>query len=90
MVIAAGSNLYPSTLAEVWPNASHQLCVFHVLQASSDKALAAVRRLRRACERRGKAGRKRKRGRPKKGAKKRAQRQGPSNREKSTIVIKRQ
>jgi hypothetical protein len=89
MVISDGSNLYPATLAEVWPNASHQLCVFHVLQDITDKVLDAVRRLRRACERRGKAGRKRKRGRPKKGAKKRAKSKGPTNKEKAAYVFKR-
>jgi hypothetical protein len=89
MVISDGSNLYPATLAEVWPNASHQLCVFHVLQDITDKVLDAVRRLRRACERRGNAGRKRKRGRPKKGAKKRAKSKGPTSKEKAAYVFKR-
>src|SRR5215211_7573139 len=82
VVISDGSNLYPSVLAEVWPRAAHQLCVFHVLQGVTDKVLDAVRRLRRACERRGKGGRKRKRGRPKKGAKRRASK-GPTNKEKA-------
>jgi len=89
MVISDGSNLYPATLAEVWPGAKHQLCVFHVLQDVTRKVLDAVRRLRRACERRGKAGRKRKRGRPRKGSKKRARRNGPSNKEKAAFVFKR-
>lgn len=89
MVISDGSNLYPATLAEVWPQAGHQLCVFHVLQDLTKKILDAVRRLRRGCERRGKAGRKRKRGRPKKGARKRARGKGPSNREKAAFVFKR-
>jgi hypothetical protein len=89
MVISDGSNLYPATLAEVWPNASHQLCIFHVLQDITDKVLDAVRRLRRACERRGNAGRKRKRGRPKKGAKKRAKSKGPTSKEKAAYVFKR-
>jgi transposase len=89
LVVSDASNLYPSTLAEVWPNASHQLCVFHVVQDITDKVLDAVRRLRRACERRGNGGRKRKRGRPKKGARKRAQKKGPSNREKAAFVFKR-
>jgi hypothetical protein len=59
VVISDGSNLYPAVLAEAWPQAAHQLCVFHVLQDVTDKVLDAVRRLRRACERRGKAGRRR-------------------------------
>src|SRR5437764_1454312 len=31
-VITDGSNLYPALLAQVWPAAEHQLCVFHVLK----------------------------------------------------------
>lgn len=89
VVISDGSNLYPAVLAEVWPGAAHQLCVFHVLQDVTDKVLDAVRRLRRACERRGKGGRKRQRGRPKKGAKKRAARKGPTNKDKAAFVFKR-
>lgn len=89
LVISDGSNLYPATLAEVWPHAGHQLCIFHVLQDVTGKVLDAVRRLRRACERRGNAGRKRKRGRPRKGAKKRATSKGPRNPEKAAFVFKR-
>jgi Transposase len=89
VVISDGSNLYPSVLAEVWPGAAHQLCVFHVLQDVTDKVLDAVRRLRRACERRGKAGRKRKPGRSRKGAKKRRAGRGPTNKEKAAFVFKR-
>jgi hypothetical protein len=88
-VISDGSNLYPALLAEVWPHARHQLCVFHVLQDVTAKVLDAVRRLRRACQRRGNAGRKRRRGRPRKGAKKRAPRRGPSAKEKAAFVFKR-
>lgn len=87
-VISDGSNLYPATLAEVWPNAEHQLCVFHVIQDVTDKVLDAVRRLRRDCERRGRAGRKRKPGRRKKGAKK-PRRKGPTNKEKAAYIFKR-
>jgi hypothetical protein len=93
LVVSDGSNLYPATLAEVWPGASHQLCVFHVVQDITKKVLDAVRRLRRGCQRRGKAGRKRGRGRPGKQAKrragKRAKRPGPSNKEKAAFVFKR-
>jgi hypothetical protein len=89
LVISDGSNLYPAVLQEVWPHAAHQLCVFHVLQDVTDKVLDAVRRLRRACERRGKAGRKRRRGRPRKGAKQRAKSQGPTNKDKAAFVFKR-
>jgi Transposase len=89
VVISDGSNLYPGVLAEVWPEARHQLCVFHVLQDVTRKVLDAVRRLRRARARRGNAGRKRKRGRPKKGAKKRAASKGPTNKEKAAFVFRR-
>jgi hypothetical protein len=32
VVVTDGSNLYPEVLAELWPEARHQLCVFHVLK----------------------------------------------------------
>ena len=89
LVISDGSNLYPRTLAEVWPHARHQLCIFHVLQDVTQKVLDAVRRLRRQMERRGHAGRKRQRGRPKKGVKKRSSSKGPTNKEKAAFVFKR-
>jgi hypothetical protein len=89
VVVSDGSNLYPAVLAEVWPHAAHQLCVFHVLQDVTGKVLDAVRRLRRACARRGQAGRKRKRGRPRQGAKRRARGQGPTAKEKAAFVFKR-
>lgn len=87
MVVTDGSNLYPAVLAEVWPEAKHQLCVFHALMDVTAKVLDAVRRMRRACERRGKAGRRRKRGRPRKGTRKRAK--GTTNQEKAAFVFKR-
>lgn len=71
VVITDGSNLYPSLLAEIWPNARHQLCVFHVMQDINGLVLDAVKRLRRQMARRGNSGRKRKRGRPRKEARKR-------------------
>jgi hypothetical protein len=89
VVISDGSNLYPGLLAEVWPAAAHQLCVFHVLQDVTTKVLDAARRLRRTCERRGRGGRKRKAGRPKKGARKRRASKGPPNKEKAAFIFKR-
>src|SRR5204862_2276220 len=59
VVVSDGSNLYPALLAEIWPEAKHQLCVFHLLRDVLDKVLDAVRRLRQAHARRGRAGRKR-------------------------------
>src|SRR5262249_20582091 len=66
VVVSDGSSLYPELLAAIWPEAQHQLCVFHLLRDVLDKVLDAVRRLRRAQARRGRAGRKRRRGRPSK------------------------
>jgi hypothetical protein len=70
VVVTDGSNLYPAVLAELWPDADHQLCVFHVIQDINKHILDALRRMRTAMGRRGKAGRKKKRGR--KGAKSKA------------------
>ena len=86
VVISDGSSLYPDLLATIWKDARHQLCVFHLLRDVLDKVLDGVRRLRRAQERRGKAGRKRRRGRPKVSQKARRQRGGPSNREKAKFI----
>ena len=64
VVVSDGSSLYPELLAEIWPEARHQLCVFHLLRDVLKKVLDAVRRLRRTQARRGRAGRQRRRGRP--------------------------
>jgi len=47
-VITDRSPLYPKTIAEVWPEAKHQLCVFHVMSEINDHVLDAVREVRRA------------------------------------------
>jgi hypothetical protein len=72
VVVTDGSNLYPALLAELWPQAAHQLCVFHVLQDLNRRVLDAVVRLRRELTRRGRRGRKRRRGRPKKSTRRRS------------------
>jgi transposase len=89
VVVTDGSNLYPTVLAELWPDADHQLCVFHVVKDINKLVLDAVRRFRTAMNRRGKAGRKKKRGR--KGAKARAAaaRRGMTVKEKAHFVFKR-
>src|SRR5829696_8240952 len=89
VVVTDGSNLYPAVLAELWPDADHQLCAFHVLKDINGLILDAVRRLRSAMSRRGKAGRKKKRGR--KGAKSRAAaaRRGMTVKEKAYFVFRR-
>jgi hypothetical protein len=87
-VITDGSNLYPAVLGELWPDADHQLCAFHILKEINKLILDAVRRLRTGMARRGRAGRKRKPGR--KGAKRRAAaaRRGLTLKEKSAFVFK--
>lgn len=88
VVVTDGSNLYPAVLAELWPDAAHQLCVFHVIQDINTLVLDAVRRLRTAMSRRGKAGRKKKRGRTTKRAKAAAARRGTSLKEKACFVFR--
>ena len=88
MVVSDGSNLYPALLAEIWPEAKHQLCVFHLLRDVLDKVLDAVRRLRQAHARRGRAGRKRRRGRPSKRQQARRRQRGLTAKEKAAFVWK--
>jgi transposase len=86
VVVSDGSSLYPELLAVIWPDARHQLCVFHLLRDVLDKVLAGVRRLRRGQKLRGQAGRKRRRGRPRRGQKARRQRHGLRNGEKAKFI----
>ena len=88
VVVTDGSNLYPAVLAELWPDADHQLCVFHVIKDINRSVLDAVRRLRSAMGRRGKAGRKKKRGRRGAKAKARAARRGLTVKEKAHFVFR--
>jgi len=88
VVVTDGSNLYPGVLAELWPRADHQLCVFHVVKEINKLILEAVRRLRAAMARRGQAGRKKKRGRKSKKAKAAAARQGMTVKEKASFVFR--
>jgi hypothetical protein len=85
VVITDGSNLDPAVLGELWSQADHQLCVFHIIKEINKLILDGVRRLRMAMKRRGQAGRKKKRGR--KGAKSKARR-GLTVKEKSAFVFK--
>jgi len=89
VVVTNGSNLYPAVLAELWPDADHQLCVFHVIKDINKLILDAVRRMRTAMSRRGKAGRKKKRGRKGAKAKARAARRGLTVKGKANFVFKR-
>jgi hypothetical protein len=88
VVVTDGSNLYPGALGELWSDADHQLCAFHVIKDINELILDAVRRMRQAMNRRGTAGRKKKRGR--KGAKAKAAlaRRGSTVKERAHFVSK--
>jgi hypothetical protein len=87
-VITDGSDLYPRLLRELWPDADHQLCVFHIIKDINELILDAVRRLRTRMAQRGKAGRRKKRGRPKHRAKAAARRRSPTVKQKAHFVYK--
>jgi hypothetical protein len=84
VVVTDGSNLYPKVLAEVWPQAQHQLCVFHVLKDINDYVLDALRRLRRRLAQQGQ--RRRRRGRLSK-AQKRAQARSQATKKEQAYFI---
>jgi hypothetical protein len=88
VVITDGSTLYPKLLELLWPEAEHQLCVFHVLQDVNKKILKALLRLRRALSRRGRRGRKRRRGRPTKAQKRQRQKQHKHQQEKAKFIFR--
>ena len=88
VVVTDGSNLYPGVLEELWSDADHQLCVFHVIKDINKLILDAVRRMRKAMNRRGKAGRKQKRGRKGAKAKSAVARRGLTVKEKAHFVFK--
>ncbi len=46
-VISDRSPLYLKTLAEVWPDANHQFCLFHIIADINKQVLDAVRELHR-------------------------------------------
>jgi hypothetical protein len=46
-VTTDGSPLYPKVLKELWPNAPHQICKFHVLQEITKAVLRALAKLRK-------------------------------------------
>src|SRR5271157_2965070 len=88
VVVTDGSNLYPAVIAELWSEADHQLCVFHVTMDINKLILDAVRRLRTAMSRRAKAGRKKKRGRKSRKAKAAAKRRGLTVKQRAYFVFK--
>ncbi len=87
-VVTDGSPLYPKVLAELWPEAEHQLCVFHVLQDLHQKILDAAKRLRRRLSARGRRGRKRRRGRPTKAERQSRKRRRKTGKEKAHFIFK--
>jgi transposase-like protein len=87
-VITDGSDLYPRLVAELWPDADHQLCVFHIIKDINELILDALRRLRTQMARRGRSGRRKERGRPKRRAKAAARRRGPTVKQKAHFVFK--
>lgn len=88
IAVTDGSPLYPTLLAELWPTAEHQLCVFHVMQDLNKLILDAVRRLRMEVGRQGRKGRRRRRGRPTRAEKRRRAKQGKLLKEKSKFIFK--
>ena len=88
VVVTDGSNLYPKVLAELWPAARHQLCVFHLLKDINDLILQSVRRLARTMRRRGNAGRPRRRGRTRKAQQAARAVGSPTLKEKASFILK--
>src|SRR5207244_8891645 len=87
VVVSDGSNLYPKLLAELWPEAQHQLCVFHVIKEINECVLDALRRLRRQLAAQGKP--KRRRGRLSRAQKQARKRYGATKRERAYFIWKR-
>jgi len=47
-VITDGSSLYPTVLAQVWPNAAHQLCLFHETRRVTNAAMKVINAIRKS------------------------------------------
>jgi len=86
VVVSDGSNLYPRVLAEIWPAARHQLCVFHVLKDINAHVFDALRRLRQRLARQGK--RPRRRGRPSKAQQRARARYGKTKKAQAYFIWK--
>ena len=84
-VITDGSSLYPAVLAELWPEARHQLCIFHVLQDINKHVFDALRRHRQRLARQGKPKR---RGRLSKAQQRARARYGKTKKEKAYFIWK--
>ena len=88
VVVSDSSSLYPEVLAQLWPAARHQLCVFHILKVINDLIIAGVRRLARAMQRRGNGGRQRQPGRPSKAQQAARAAAGPTLKQKADFILK--
>lgn len=86
VVVTDGSHLYPAVLAELWPAARHQLCVFHVLKEINACVFDALRQLRRKLARQ--RGRKRRRGRPSKAQRRARARRGQTKKAQAYFIWK--
>ena len=86
VVVTAGSNLYPRLLAELWPEAQHQLCVCHVRKDINACVLDALRRLRRQLAAPGKP--KRRRGRLRKAQQRARARYGATKKDQAYFIWK--
>lgn len=78
LVVTDGSNLYPSVLKEVWPEAEHQRCVFHFIKQAVGNIGKAFWKAYSTMPKPPK----RKRGRPKKRGRPRKDKQKKENRSK--------
>jgi hypothetical protein len=87
VLVSDGSNLYPKLLAELWPHARHQLCVFHVLKDINEHVFDALRRLRKRLAQQGQRKRRR-RGRLSKAQKRVRARRGQTKKEQAYFVWK--
>ena len=47
-VVTDGSQLYPAVLRQVWPQAAHQLCLFHATRHVTRAAMKAINAIRKA------------------------------------------
>ncbi|MFO0969305.1 MAG: transposase [Gemmataceae bacterium] len=86
VVVTDGSNLYPSVLADIWPEARHQLCVFHVIKDINTHVFDALRRLRQRLARQDKT--KHRRGRLSKAQKRARARRGKTKKEQAYFIWK--
>jgi len=86
LVVTDGSDLYPKVLAEIWPEARHQLCIFHIIQDINGFVLDALRsRTRKLRHRRG---RKPRRGRLSKAQQRARARRGVTKKEQAYYIWK--